>query len=238
MPPTTDRLSVVIDGDAAQSALVEELEVWEHQPGESLRAYAAFAQWRDLGPLRGLRQVARKGPIGSEADGDHPGIATYKHVAAWSKAWNWVERARAWDAHLDLVSRFEQERARRDMARRHADIAAAALEIVTRRLLGDEAAGLTSFDPKDLTASDVVRWLEVSQKVARLALGEPDTITQHQGPEGGPIQQRVVVDDAASALANMRVLEEAGAFPEGGADKVAQVLGIAVARDEAEDESA
>src|SRR5260370_720869 len=58
-------------------------------PGEPVRAYRAFRMYRDQGPHR---SGATRQSVG--------------HWTAWSKQWNWVERAGAYDT---LVDKSEQK---------------------------------------------------------------------------------------------------------------------------------
>ena len=74
--------------------------VWEMQPTETPRAFAAFVVYRDLGPGRSLAKAADAMPHG-------PGVRVMK---SWSPAHRWVERARAFDADADrnrLAARAE-----------------------------------------------------------------------------------------------------------------------------------
>src|SRR3954447_6563925 len=66
-------------------------EPWGRRPGESSEAYRAFLAYRDLEAgrsLEGARRALSKG-------------ASYlRLVERWSSRWGWVERAGAWDGHL------------------------------------------------------------------------------------------------------------------------------------------
>ena len=86
---------------------------WEQQPGESARAFGAFCVYRDLGPRRTLRAAAASFYRRTAA-------ALKRQLEKWSSAFRWVERAAAWDRHLDAEARQAQETARREMAERHA----------------------------------------------------------------------------------------------------------------------
>src|SRR5215467_5679024 len=86
---------------------------WERQPGESARAFAAFCLFRDIGPRRSLRECCRR------FYGDRT-MSNLGQSSTWSGKWQWVERCRAWDDHLDALARQEQERQRKEMVERHA----------------------------------------------------------------------------------------------------------------------
>src|SRR5216684_2052292 len=85
---------------------------WEQQPGESSRAFGAFCAYRDLGPRRSLRAAAA-------AFYGRTSAAVERQFDKWSGAFGWVERASAWDRHLDAEARRAQEEARREMVERH-----------------------------------------------------------------------------------------------------------------------
>src|SRR5262245_35576295 len=85
---------------------------WEQQPGESSRAFGAFCVYRDLGPRRSLRAAATAF-YGRSAAG------LERQLDKWSRAFHWVDRASAWDRHLDAETCRAQEKARHDMAERH-----------------------------------------------------------------------------------------------------------------------
>lgn len=78
--------------------LAEGIDPWERQPGESRWAYAAFAIYRDMGPVaRSIAKVARQaGRSGSLR-------------RRWSTRWQWVFRSEQFDAN--------EERLRRDAMR-------------------------------------------------------------------------------------------------------------------------
>src|SRR5262249_10528887 len=85
---------------------------WEQQPGETARAFGAFCVYRDLGPRRSLHAAA-------VAFYGQSSAARERQFDKWSRTFRWVERAGAWDRHLDAEARQAQEAARREMAERH-----------------------------------------------------------------------------------------------------------------------
>ncbi|USK72706.1 hypothetical protein [Peribacillus asahii] len=44
-------------------------------------------------------------------------------LSRWSSKWNWVERVRAFDDEMDRKALIQQEKKRKDMAKRHANYA-------------------------------------------------------------------------------------------------------------------
>lgn len=87
---------------------------YDRLPDESSKAYDAFVVYRDLGSSRSTDQVSQK---------TSKGIAL---IQRWSASYNWVERAAAYDDHIEAEARklIERDAIRRkaDMLKRHADI--------------------------------------------------------------------------------------------------------------------
>jgi hypothetical protein len=73
------------------TSIVPDLDrpLWERQPGESTKAWAAFCTYRDLGKSRGIRGAAA-------AIGKAP-----RQLDTWSSKFGWVKRAAAFDSHHD-----------------------------------------------------------------------------------------------------------------------------------------
>jgi hypothetical protein len=164
---------------------------WEQQPGETPRAYAAFCVFRDLGPRRTLAAAAA-------AYYQRTAGSLERQVDKWSSAFRWVERAAAWDRHLDAEGRAAQEAARKEMAERH-----------VREARGPQAKALErlrALRPEELSPADVLRYFVEAVKLERLALGEPDTVQRQEltGKGGSPLH--FSVEDAVAAA---RELEEA-----------------------------
>ena len=108
-----------------------EREPWERQKGETRKAYEAFSLYRDGGPTRSYQSVAN---MLSKS------LAVIKR---WGSRWNWVERSRLYQDHLDSINRFEQEQERKDMLDRHARIATAFQVKIMERLRDLIAGGIT-----------------------------------------------------------------------------------------------
>lgn len=162
---------------------------WDRQSNEPGRVYSYFGIYRDMGRTRTVAKVATE--VHKSRD--------YLHKVATT--WRWVHRARAFDTEQDRQYGELLGERRKDMAERHARIAAALQgKIVTR---------LQSLDAQKLTPGDLARWLEVATRVERLALGLPDSTTAHTGPDGGPIQAEVaeMPEDARTAFFRALVAE-------------------------------
>lgn len=140
---------------------------WQRREKETTVAFEAFVCYRDMGANRSLAKVAEK--LGKSET----------LMQRWSGQHEWVNRAADFDGHLDEEVVDAQEKARREMAERHAKLAQAALTRVAQRL-GD-------LDPEDLKPGDIARILEVATKLERLSRGEPSehvegTVTRRDLP--------------------------------------------------------
>ncbi|HUM43488.1 MAG TPA: hypothetical protein PKI14_11125 [Fervidobacterium sp.] len=150
-------------------------ELWDRQPGESAKAYAAFCAYRDLGAERSLEKVRHLL--------DKP--RTKKWLGVWSAKYNWVERAKAYDDYIEKKKRAEKEKAIMEMVERHAKLAMAFEQRVAQRL--------QSVDPEELTPNDLARWLEIATRLERLSRGEPTEIGKQEVTL--PAVVEVVLDD-------------------------------------------
>ncbi len=131
---------------------------WDRRPKETDVAWQAFQMYRDLGPGRSSREVAKQ--LAKSG-----GL-----MRRWSSVHEWVERAASWDQHLDEERQLATEEAVREMATRHADIAVAGLNLVARRLLGDDM-GVSQIDANSLDAQDVARFAATFSSLERDSRG-------------------------------------------------------------------
>jgi len=144
---------------------------WERQPGESVRAYAAFCVYRDLpAGERSLRRAAEI--IVQTSSKPRRASSVQRQLSDWSARWRWVERAAAWDEEQDRLRRARQARAVQEMAERHARQAVAYQEKALRRLMGME--------PEELSPKEALMFFIEAAKLERLARGEPDTIQEQR----------------------------------------------------------
>ena len=81
--------------------------IFEKQPRESDKAFAAFSLYLSLGPERGLREVARK------LD------KSLTVVGKWSSKFDWPARVAAHAAHLAVVEREAVDRRLLPLLRHH-----------------------------------------------------------------------------------------------------------------------
>jgi len=121
-----------------------DLNPWERQPGESVRAFRAFKSYRDSDD----RKVT-----------DHGG----QSAARWSGQWSWGYRAYEFDRYMDRLDVEAMARYRRAMSERHRALA--------RSGLGKMVQWLQTVDGSRLSPSEAVRLFETAVRVERLASG-------------------------------------------------------------------
>lgn len=82
------------------------MKPWEPRSTESMPAYAAFAEYRDLGPERSLDQVGKR--LGK----------SQALMERWSSLNSWVSRAKEFDSHLDSIRVAAREQSVAKQARK------------------------------------------------------------------------------------------------------------------------
>ena len=76
-----------------------EIEEWDRQPFESMRAYSYFCLYRDMEALeRSVKKVAEK--VGRSV----------RMMWDLSSKWDWLKRAEAYDLHMQRLKQAAQER--------------------------------------------------------------------------------------------------------------------------------
>ena len=127
--------------------------LWDRQKRETAKPYAAFAEYRNMGPQRSISKVSKKLRKARSL------------IERWSKTHNWVKRAQAWDQFLD---KHNQERIKDEitqMNKRHLKIAEKALDLVKSKLESIKNPA------KELTIPETIRLYELAERFERLARG-------------------------------------------------------------------
>jgi hypothetical protein len=135
----------------------DERAAWDRRDGETPRAYAAFRVFRDLGPTRTVDRVYEHG----------------KSAYRWCTQWDWHARATAWDDAQHMIEDAERLEAIRTMHRTHRVAARAAMTLALQ--------ALRQLQPEIMTASEVVRLLDIAQRLERQTL--TTSIEELQGVE-------------------------------------------------------
>lgn len=146
---------------------------WEQQAGETSKSFNAFQAFRDLGPLRTVRD-AMKVVLGAV----DPAAVNWSR---WRTENQWDARAIAYDRHLDRIRQREHVKKVTEMTSRHAQISEAMQRKVVDRLKEIKA--------QELRPIDMIRWFETAVKIERLSRGEA---TEIQG--GTTVQATVPLD--------------------------------------------
>ena len=129
---------------------------WERQPGETAKAFYAFTFYRDLGPLeRSITKVAQLYNAKKQLRA---------LIARWSKKHSWVERAQAYDDHMDVLRRNQAEEEIQKMQKRHVTLSMA--------LQQKAAEKIKDLNGKDMKVPEAIKALVEGAKLERLARGE------------------------------------------------------------------
>src|ERR1035441_5554154 len=148
-------------GCGVPTAMSEEAkQAWDRLTGESSKAYAPFCLYRDMNQGRSLRKLA----------GDAKTTSKLRQLQHWSSRWKWVERCQKYDDYLEHQDRFQQEKERREMHKRHAKMGMLAQTFAVRKL--EKMASRIEQDEERVSPGEVARILDIGVKVERLARGE------------------------------------------------------------------
>lgn len=136
---------------------------WERWDDETDVAYAAFIQYRDLGPLhRSLSEVSRQ--VGKSKT----------LLGRWSRRHSWVDRVNAWDTEIRLKAEARMIEEREQMLSFHAKVGRAGLNVVAEAIIGNPAKRIAPLDPAKLSPHEIARLAEVFSRLERQARGEPE----------------------------------------------------------------
>lgn len=177
---------------------------WEQQPGESARAFAAFCIYRDLGAKRSLN-AAYQEQSGSTSTA--PGTWT-----AWSREHAWVERAEAYDQHLEQVRLAARDQRYRELESRRVDFEFENQDRLERRVRNIE---------KILDKADAHPITDVTQEKETEHLGTAKVERSKTKVKGINFSGYARLSETASKLAREAIIgvrpEDAGAKAKGGA---------------------
>ena len=146
-----------------------ECHPWERQKGESTQAYEAFSVYLEMGADRSHQAVSQECS------------KSISLIRRWSNAYNWVERCRAWDNHLQHEARKAAISEVRNMTRRHIKMAQ---QIQNAAMLALKEMGSGMVNPKNFAAIvKLATELERQNMEAKVtATTEAINSTQADGP--------------------------------------------------------
>jgi hypothetical protein len=168
-------------------------KLYDRRPGESARAYQGFKAYCDLGPARSIRKAVRT--LGKNKT----------TLEQWSTRWDWVERSRAWDADAEQRVRDAEAKAMKAEAEKWAKRQIALRDEAYD--LGDElikkAKAMLAYpiskqtvqqdgktiivNPTKFSLGAAAKFVEVGEKLRRLAAGVSTENLQHTGPDNQPL---------------------------------------------------
>lgn len=138
---------------------------WERQLSESSQAFEAFSIYRDMGGERALRAVAQRLN------------KSLTIIGRWSTAWDWVERARAYDNDLARIAREQAAKRVKEMSDRHIRISM----LMQKKAL----EALEQLEPDELDENTIIRLITEGAKLERSNRLEEAGVTP-AAPFGAP----------------------------------------------------
>ena len=131
--------------------------LWDRLPNERSKAYYLFCRFRDLGPTRSLRKLARV------EDSDSKPLASLVNLKSYSREYQWFARARSYDDYRAEKERIDNERLILEMNRRQAEDGRFFQHIAVK--------SLKELEPEKLRPADADRLFNTGVKTDRLARG-------------------------------------------------------------------
>jgi hypothetical protein len=135
---------------------------WDKQPGESSKAFAAFAVYRDLGLERSLTRVARQLN------------KSIQLISRWSLNHDWRSRVEAFEVHADELTQMQTLRQRVEMNR--------SILLTAQQLQSKAIAALLALQPvyestdgkkrSTMKPSEIGKFVELSAKLQYQVLGK------------------------------------------------------------------
>ena len=144
---------------------------WDRQPDESAKAHARFITYRDTKPTeRSYRAVA-------ESYG-----CSLVTIEKQASAHRWQDRVAAYDTHEARTRRARMHERDEELCRAQMDIARTASAVAIKSVR-DIAESGQLLDPAVLP-----KWVEMIERLRRVALDAPDQVVEITGADGGPVQ--------------------------------------------------
>lgn len=153
-------------------------EVWDQQPEENASQYFKFCRYRDMKYIgqNGEQLDGIKNPYGKRSLrvlAKQLEMKTHKTIGVLAARFHWQERCESYDLEIDRQARDQAQRSILKMRKDHADLAAQMVKKAAKRLL--------TIPEEELSASDIVRLVDVGVKIERLSRGESTENKQISG---------------------------------------------------------
>jgi hypothetical protein len=156
-------------------------EPWDRLPDETELAFRAFIVYRDMGMGRSIEKLR---DLILDPSG-RPRYKTTRYMQEWSRLNRWVERARAYDDHLDQIrlkaADDEIRKSKAEMRKRHTTIALAMQDRVIAKIMPDPKNRDTYLDPKEIKAGQIPMWAKISTDLERTTMDMPTVIFSNTG---------------------------------------------------------
>lgn len=144
---------------------------WDRRETESAQAYHAFTVYRDLRADRSIDAAYRH--VTGVQKGHNRATGRFK---AWAADHEWMKRAEAYDAHLEMMARVEMESAATDRHRdslaefqdRQRRLSAAAADAAIA-LLAKASERLRDLDVKEISAGALPSYFRAAASIAESA---------------------------------------------------------------------
>ena len=140
-------------------------DLWERQPDETEKAFAAFVEYRDMGADRSHAKVAQK--LGK----------TKGLIDRWGRTHGWAVRIEAWTDEQDRQTREELTKGITNMRKNHVDIA--------KQMLIKSLKALQMIPVEEMSMQDIARAVDIAAKLERLSRGEVTERTEGSTTVGG-----------------------------------------------------
>lgn len=191
---------------------VEELDPWDQQPDEPDLHYGRFATfYLRQDRLERTVKEAHKRYVASQPPGaDLVGLEAFYDG---SRAWKWVERARAFDKVVDQRIQAQLEHRRLTSALETADLGrelrtkasqAAKMLQPIRRELGMQDGREIVILASSLTPEQIVRMADIGVKIEQLAVGNPTERPQLSNDPANPVG---ITPETAAAVLRQKLAE-------------------------------
>ncbi len=158
--------------DASEEIIIATSETnipkpWDRLPGEPPRDYRVFLMYRNLGMSRSLRYLVMElnnlDPKNKKMT--KPAKEVPKTMQRRSTKFRWVDRCAAWDdAQLQMEESHWNKR-QNDLRRSQWEASELLFKLGT--------AALKNLQPADLTAKDIIRFLELASEIGKETKREP-----------------------------------------------------------------
>lgn len=174
-----------------------DVQAWRRMPGESARAYHAFAE-HFLALLAHERSMnaayTSHQRLCKHSTNPKPMLSCDPGWYQWRFKFSWVERADSYDAHMAERNRLERLHAITEMNRRHVQFAMDLQSLGIERL----KQFLAHTSVATMTPLQLATLLDKSSTVERRAMGEATTITKDlrtQADASAPLNLRALTDE-------------------------------------------